>query len=225
MASRYVCPMDRWEGLKKSLYDGKGDYLKRICVFCGSSSGNNSKYAKSARNLGATLAEQDVTLVYGGSNIGLMGEIANSMIDRNGNVIGIIPQVLVDKEVAFTHLQDLRIVNSMHERKALMAELADGFISMPGGFGTLEETIEMLTWTQLGIHEKPIGLFNIEGYFDRLCGFIDHMVLEGLLVQGFRDMLLMDHQPDGLLDKMIKFRPPQIDKWWKDKLGKPRLDG
>jgi uncharacterized protein (TIGR00730 family) len=217
--------MDRWEGLKKSLYDGKGDYLKRICVFCGSSSGNNSKYAKSARNLGATLAEQDVTLVYGGSNIGLMGEIANSMIDRNGNVIGIIPQVLVDKEVAFTHLQDLRIVNSMHERKALMAELADGFISMPGGFGTLEETIEMLTWTQLGIHEKPIGLFNIEGYFDRLCGFIDHMVLEGFLVQGFRDMLLMDHQPDGLLDKMIKFRPPQIDKWWKDKLGKPRLDG
>ena len=217
--------MDRWEGLKKSLYDGKGDYLKRICVFCGSSSGNNSKYAKSARNLGATLAEQDVTLVYGGSNIGLMGEIANSMIDRNGNVIGIIPQVLVDKEVAFTHLQDLRVVNSMHERKALMAELADGFISMPGGFGTLEETIEMLTWTQLGIHEKPIGLFNIEGYFDRLCGFIDHMVLEGFLVQGFRDMLLMDHQPDGLLDKMIKFRPPQIDKWWKDKLGKPRLDG
>ncbi|MEE4604497.1 MAG: TIGR00730 family Rossman fold protein [Desulfobacteraceae bacterium] len=199
--------------------------MKRICVFCGSSSGNNSKYAKSARNLGATLAEQDVTLVYGGSNIGLMGEIANSMIDRNGNVIGIIPQVLVDKEVAFTHLQDLRIVNSMHERKALMAELADGFISMPGGFGTLEETIEMLTWTQLGIHEKPIGLFNIEGYFDRLCGFIDHMVLEGFLVQGFRDMLLMDHQPDGLLDKMIKFRPPQIDKWWKDKLGKPRLDG
>jgi uncharacterized protein (TIGR00730 family) len=175
--------------------------------------------------LGATLAEQDVTLVYGGSNIGLMGEIANSMIDRNGNVIGIIPQVLVDKEVAFTHLQDLRIVNSMHERKALMAELADGFISMPGGFGTLEETIEMLTWTQLGIHENPIGLFNIEGYFDRLCGFIDHMVLEGFLVQGFRDMLLMDHQPDGLLDKMIKFRPPQIDKWWKDKLGKPRLDG
>jgi hypothetical protein len=175
--------------------------------------------------LGATLTEQGITLIYGGSNIGLMGEIANSMIDRKGNVIGIIPQVLVDKEVAFTHLQDLRIVNSMHERKALMAELADGFISMPGGFGTLEETIEMLTWTQLGIHEKPIGLFNIEGYFDRLCGFIDHMVSEGFLVQGFRDMLLMDHQPDGLLDKMIRFQPSQIDKWWKDKIGKPRFDG
>jgi uncharacterized protein (TIGR00730 family) len=175
--------------------------------------------------LGATLTEQGITLVYGGSNIGLMGEIANSMIGRNGNVIGIIPQVLVDKEVAFTHLQDLRIVNSMHERKAMMAELADGFISMPGGFGTLEETIEMLTWTQLGIHEKPLGLLNVEGYFDRLGGFIDHMVSEGFLVQGFRDMVLMDRHPDGLLDKMIKFRPPQVDKWWKDKKGRPRLDG
>jgi uncharacterized protein (TIGR00730 family) len=175
--------------------------------------------------LGATLTEQGITLVYGGSNIGLMGEIANSMIGRNGNVIGIIPQVLVDKEVAFTHLQDLRIVNSMHERKAMMAELADGFISMPGGFGTLEETIEMLTWTQLGIHEKPLGLLNVEGYFDRLGGFIDHMVSEGFLVQGFRDMVLMDRHPDDLLDKMIKFRPPQVDKWWEDKIGRPRLDG
>ena len=225
MASRYVCPMVRWEGLKKSSHNGKGNRLKRICVFCGSSPGNNSKYAKSARSLGATLTEQGITLVYGGSNIGLMGEIANSMIGRNGDVIGIIPQVLVDKEVAFTHLHDLRIVNSMHERKALMAEMADGFISMPGGFGTLEETIEMLTWTQLGIHEKPIGLLNVEGYFDPLCGFIDHMVSEGFLVQGFRDMVLMDRHPDDLLDKMIKFRPPQVDKWWKDKIGKPRLDG
>ena len=191
--------------------------MKRICVFCGSSSGNNSKYTTSARKLGETLTEGDITLIYGGSNIGLMGEIANAMIRRNGNVIGIIPQVLVEKEVAFTHLQDLRVVNSMHERKALMAELADGFISMPGGFGTLEETIEMLTWTQLGIHEKPLGLLNVEGYFNRLCQFIDHMVTEGFLVQGFRDMVLLDENPDGLLDKMIKFSPPQIDKWWVDK--------
>ena len=191
--------------------------LKRICVFCGSSAGTNSKYIKSARTLGETLTECDITLVYGGSNIGLMGEIAHSMIRRNGNVIGIIPQVLVAKEVAFTNLQDLRIVNSMHERKALMAELADGFISMPGGFGTLEETIEMLTWTQLGIHAKPLGLLNVAGYFDHLLEFIDHMVSEGFLVQGFRDMVLMDDNPAGLLDKMIKFSPPQIDKWWVDK--------
>jgi uncharacterized protein (TIGR00730 family) len=170
--------------------------------------------------LGETLTESEITLIYGGSNIGLMGEIANSMIHRNGNVIGIIPQVLVEKEVAFTHLQDLRIVNSMHERKALMAELADGFITMPGGFGTLEETIEMLTWTQLGIHKKPIGLLNVEGYFDRLLEFIDHMVSEGFLVQGFRDMVLLDDDPDGLLEKMIKFSPPQIDKWWEDKKGR-----
>ena len=202
-----------------SIFNGtrKECKLKRICVFCGSSAGNNSKYVNSARKLGETLTECDITLIYGGSNVGLMGEIANSMIRRNGNVIGIIPQVLVEKEVAFTNLQDLRIVNSMHERKALMAKLADGFISMPGGFGTLEETIEMLTWTQLGIHEKPLGLLNVEGYFDRLCEFIDHMVSEGFLVQGFRDMVLMDDNHEGLLNKMVKFSPPQIDKWWVDK--------
>ena len=167
--------------------------------------------------MGEILADGGITLIYGGSNVGLMGEIANAMIRRDGNVIGIIPQVLVEKEVAFTHLQDLRVVNSMHERKAMMAEMADGFISMPGGFGTLEETIEMLTWTQLGIHEKPLGLLNIEGYFDRLCEFIDHMVAEGFLVQGFRDMILIDHDPESLIDKMIHFSPPQIDKWWVDK--------
>lgn len=194
--------------------------MKRICVFCGSSPGNNSKYTKAARKLGETLTDGGITLIYGGSNIGLMGEIANAMIQRNGQVIGIIPQVLVEKEVAFTHLQDLRVVPSMHERKALMADLADGFISMPGGFGTLEETVEMLTWTQLGIHSKPLGLLNVEGYFDRLCEFIDHMVTEGFLVQVFRDMILSDDHPSGLLDKMIKFSPPQIDKWWLDKKGK-----
>ena len=191
--------------------------MKRICVFCGSSAGNNSKYVKSARKLGETLTECGITLIYGGSNVGLMGEIANAMIGKNGHVIGIIPKVLVDKEVAFTNLKDLRIVDSMHERKALMAKLADGFISMPGGFGTLEETIEMLTWTQLGIHEKPLGLLNVEGYFEHLLEFIDHMVSEGFLVQGFRDMVLEDDNPAGLLDKMVKFSPPQIDKWWVDK--------
>ena len=173
--------------------------------------------------MGETLTDGGITLIYGGSNVGLMGEIANTMIRRNGNVIGIIPQVLVEKEVAFTHLQDLRVVNSMHERKALMAEMADGFISLPGGFGTLEETIEMLTWTQLGIHEKPLGLLNVEGYFDRLCQFIDHMVSEGFLVQGFRDMVLIDDQPEGLLNKMINFSPPQIDKWWEEKKEREKL--
>lgn len=198
-------------------FTGKEIKLKRICVFCGSSTGKNSKYVKSARKLGETLTECDITLIYGGSNVGLMGEIANAMIGKNGNVIGIIPKVLVEKEVAFTNLKDLRIVDSMHERKALMAKLADGFISMPGGFGTLEETIEMLTWTQLGIHEKPLGLLNVEGYFEHLLEFIDHMVSEGFLVQGFRDMVLQDDNPGGLLDKMMKFSPPQIDKWWLDK--------
>ncbi|NNL77650.1 MAG: TIGR00730 family Rossman fold protein [Desulfobacterales bacterium] len=191
--------------------------MKRICVFCGSSSGNSSKYKKSARKLGETFAKCGITLIYGGSNIGLMGEIANAMIRQKGNVIGIIPRVLVEKEVAYTKLQDLRIVDSMHERKALMAEMADGFISMPGGFGTLEETIEMLTWTQLGIHEKPIGLLNVAGYFDGLLDFIGHMVAEGFLVKDFRDMVLLDSNPAKLLEKMMDFASPQIDKWWVEK--------
>jgi uncharacterized protein (TIGR00730 family) len=196
---------------------GAESKLKRICVFCGSSAGSNPKYKESAVKLGDTLTECGVTLIYGGSNIGLMGEIANAMIRKSGNVIGVIPRVLVEKEVAFTKLQDLRIVDSMHERKALMAKMADGFISMPGGFGTLEETIEMLTWTQLGIHEKPIGLMNIDGYFDRLFDFIDHMVSEGFLAEDFRDMVLMDENPVDLLEKMTKFAPPQVDRWWVDK--------
>ena len=191
--------------------------LKRICVFCGSSPGKNSKYRKFANKLGETFIKYGITLIYGGSNIGLMGEIANTIIHQKGNVIGIIPRVLVEKEVAFTELQDLRVVDSMHERKALMAEMADGFISMPGGFGTLEETIEMLTWTQLGIHEKPIGLLNVEGYFDHLLDFIDHMVLEGFLAKDFKDMVLLDADPAKLLDKMMNFAPPQIDKWWIEK--------
>jgi uncharacterized protein (TIGR00730 family) len=191
--------------------------LERICVFCGSSAGSSPKYRASAGKLGDTLTEYGITLIYGGSNIGLMGEIANAMIRKNGNVTGVIPRVLVEKEVAFTKLQDLRIVESMHARKALMAEMADGFISMPGGYGTLEETIEMLTWTQLGIHEKPIGLMNVDGYFDRLFDFIDHMVSEGFLAEDFRDMVLMDENPVELLEKMTKFSPPQIDKWWVDK--------
>jgi uncharacterized protein (TIGR00730 family) len=199
------------------MISGKKIKLKRICVFCGSSPGSNSKYKESAARLGDTLTECGITLIYGGSNIGLMGEIANAMIRKNGNVIGVIPRVLVEKEVAFTKLQDLRVVASMHERKALMADMADGFISMPGGFGTLEETIEMLTWTQLGIHEKPIGLMNVDGYFDRLFDFIDHMVSEGFLVEDFRNMVLMDENPGDLLEKMTKFAPPQIDKWWMDK--------
>ena len=172
---------------------------------------------KAARKLGEILADRDITLVYGGSNVGLMGEIATCMLRSHCRVIGVIPKILVEKEVAFTHLQDLRIVDSMHERKALMSDLADGFISLPGGFGTLEETIEMLTWTQLGIHKKPLGLLNVEDYFGHLLGFIDHMVAEGFLVQEFRDMVLSDDHPTGLLDKMIEFSPPGIDKWWLDK--------
>ena len=187
--------------------------LKRICVFCGSSPGHNSTYQECAKQLGLVLAEKKMTLVYGGSNIGLMGQIAKSVVRNGGRVIGVIPRLLVEKEVAFKELSDLRIVDSMHERKATMEKLSDGFIAMPGGFGTLEETIEMLTWAQLKIHRKPIGLLNVEDYFERLYGFFSHMVAEGFLAEDHRNMVIIEENPARLLEKMENFTPLSVSKW------------
>jgi len=187
--------------------------LKRICVFCGSSPGHNSTYQEYAKQLGLVLAEKKMTLVYGGSNIGLMGQIAKSVVRNGGRVIGVIPRLLVEKEVAFEELSDLRIVDSMHERKATMEKLSDGFIAMPGGFGTLEETIEMLTWAQLKIHRKPIGLLNVEDYFERLYGFFSHMVDEGFLAEDHRNMVIIEENPATLLEKMENFTPLSVSKW------------
>ena len=187
--------------------------LKRICVFCGSSPGHNSTYQKYAKQLGIILAEKKMTLVYGGSNIGLMGQIAKSVVRNGGRVIGVIPRLLVEKEVAFEELSDLRIVDSMHERKATMEKLSDGFIAMPGGFGTLEETIEMLTWAQLKIHRKPIGLLNVEDYFERLYGFFSHMVAEGFLAEDHRNMVIIEENPVMLLEKLKNFTPLSVSKW------------
>ena len=147
--------------------------MKSICVFCGSSTGSNSKYVAAARQLGELIAQKKMSLVYGGGNVGLMGEIANSVLENRGEVIGVIPQFLVEKELVHDKLTELRIVESMHERKAMMAELADGFVAMPGGFGTLEETVEVLTWAQLGLHRKPVGLLNVEKYFNFLIISLD----------------------------------------------------
>jgi len=186
--------------------------LKRICVYCGSSPGARPEYAQVARQLGQALASRDIGLVYGGGRVGVMGEIAEAVIEAGGEVIGVIPRELVDKEVAFTELSDLRVVPSMHKRKALMVELSDGFIALPGGLGTFEEFFEVLTWAQLNIHHKPCGLLNVCGYYTKLIGFLDHAVDEQFIEAGHRGMLLIDEEPEGLLRQFGGYQPPKVDK-------------
>jgi len=186
--------------------------LKRICVYCGSSPGVRPEYVRAARQLGQALVSRDIELVYGGGRVGVMGEIAHAVLEAGGEVIGVIPRGLVDKEVAFTDLSDLRVVSSMHERKALMVELSDGFIALPGGLGTFEELLEVLTWAQLSIHHKPCGLLNVCGYYTKLVGFLDHAVAEQFLQSQHRSMLVMDESPAALLDRFEAYQPPVADK-------------
>jgi uncharacterized protein (TIGR00730 family) len=173
----------------------------RICVFTGSRHGARSEYAEAAKRLGRELAARNYGLVYGGGNVGLMTVIADTMLELKGHVTGVIPDSLVSREVAHLGLSDLRIVNSMHERKALMAELSDGFIAMPGGIGTMEEFFEVLSWAQLGIHEKPCGLLNVCGYYDPLIQFLDHAVGEDFIKPKHRALLVVDSEPAKLLDR------------------------
>jgi uncharacterized protein (TIGR00730 family) len=187
--------------------------LRRVCVFCGSSSGARPAYAQAAEKLGRLLAARGIGLVYGGSHLGLMGTVADAARAAGAAVTGVIPQMLVDKEAAHRGLADLRVVASMHERKALMAELADGFIAMPGGFGTLEEFCEMLTWAQLGVHRKPCGLLNVDGFYNPLLELLDHAVRERFLKPVNRDLVLAEADAEQLLDRMARFRPPLVDKW------------
>ena len=187
--------------------------MKTVCVFCGASPGANLQYAAVAKQLGAILAHRGLTLVYGGGNVGLMGMLADAALKDGGHVIGVIPQSLVDLEVAHEGLPDLRIVASMHERKALMADLADGFIALPGGIGTLEEFCEILTWAQLGLHQKPCGLVNTAGYFDHLMAFLDHSVGERFLRPEHRAMVLVEAHPDKLIDRFAAYLPLQLEKW------------
>lgn len=186
--------------------------VKRICVFCGSSPGSRPEYAARARELGRVLAENHIGLVYGGARIGIMGAVASAALEAKGEVIGIIPRDLVKKEVAFTGITDLRVVNSMHERKALMAELSDGFIALPGGLGTIEEFFEVLTWAQLGIHKKPCGLLNVCGYFDKIIEFADHAADEQFIGPAGRSLILVDDVPENLLKKFRDYQPPTVDK-------------
>jgi uncharacterized protein (TIGR00730 family) len=186
--------------------------MNRICVFCGSSPGARPEYVTAARQLGRTLAGKGIGLVYGGAKVGTMGQLASAALEAGGEVIGVIPQDLVKKEVAFTELENLHVVGSMHERKARMVDLADGFIALPGGLGTFEEFFEALTWAQLGLHHKPCGLLNVCGYYDRLIAFLDHAVAEQFVRAEYRAMALVDEEPDRLLAKFAAYRPPEIDK-------------
>ncbi len=186
--------------------------MKRICVFCGSSPGARPEYTQAARQLGHALVDKGLGLVYGGSNVGIMREIATTVWERGGEIIGVIPTGLVEKEVAFTALPDLRVVDTMHERKALMVELADGFIALPGGLGTIEEFFEVLTWAQLGIHRKPCGLLNVCRYYDKLIDFLSHVVAQQFIAAENRAMIMIDESPDALLDKFAAYQPPQVDK-------------
>lgn len=187
--------------------------VQRIAVFCGSNVGARPEYVAAAKSLGRVMASRGIGLVYGGSNVGLMAAIADEMQDELGDVVGIIPKALVDREVANTSLDDLRVVGSMHERKALMAELADGFIALPGGIGTLEEFFETWTWAQLGMHRKPCGLLNVAGYFDPLLSFLDRTVEERFVRQAHRDMVVVESDPTAMLDRFAAYEPPQVVKW------------
>ena len=188
--------------------------MKRICVFCGSNVGGRPAYASAARELAAELVRRRLGVVYGGGSIGLMGVLADAMLEFGGEVIGVIPRPLASKELAHTGLTEMRVVDSMHERKALMAALADGFVAMPGGLGTFEETLEILTWSQLGIHRKPIGLLNVEGYYDGLLGMIAHALDEGFVPHEYHALSVSADTPARLLDLMESWRPPDSPGRW-----------
>jgi hypothetical protein len=187
--------------------------MQTICVFCGARPGEDPAYADSARRFGAYLADSGRALVYGGGHIGMMGILADAVLAAGGRAIGVIPKNLVEKELAHKGLSELRVVGSMHERKALMAELADGFVALPGGIGTLEELFEIWTWGQLGLHVKPYGLLEVNGFFRPLLGFLDSMVQAGFLRSEHRAMLLVDGDPSRLLDRMASHRPILVPKW------------
>lgn len=187
--------------------------MKSITVFCGSSFGSEEKYKEQATLLGQTLAQQNIQLIYGGANVGLMGAVADGVLSEGGKAIGVLPHFLQSKEIAHTHLTELILVETMHERKTKMNELCDGVIALPGGFGTLEELFEMITWAQLGLHQKPIALLNIDGFYDDLIKLVQTMVDKGFLKQINQEMLLVSDTSNDLLEKMRNYEAPTAGKW------------
>jgi uncharacterized protein (TIGR00730 family) len=187
--------------------------FRRVCVYCGSATGARASYAAAADATAAALAERGIGLVYGAARIGVMGALADALLARGGRVIGVIPRALVEKEVAHAGLTELHITASMHERKAMMADLSDAFVALPGGLGTLDELFEIWTWAQLGLHRKPVGLLDVEGYFDGLVRFLDHAVAEGFVRPKHRAMLVVDRDPSRLLDRLAAVPPPEGARW------------
>jgi uncharacterized protein (TIGR00730 family) len=187
--------------------------MQRICVFAGSNSGTRQEYTQAATDLGQELAHRNLGLVYGGASVGLMGTLADSILAGGGEAIGVIPHSLIRKEVEHSGLSELRVVETMHERKAMMADLADGFIALPGGFGTFDELFEILTWAQLSFHQKPIGLLDIAGYFTPLLSFVQHVSKEGFIRPEHLGLLLHDTEPGSLLEQFAHYTPVSLSKW------------
>jgi uncharacterized protein (TIGR00730 family) len=187
--------------------------MRRICVFCGSSVGARHSYVEAARAVGTLLASRTIGLVYGGGNVGLMGEVADAALAAGGEAIGVIPDALVARELAHSGLTDLRVVSSMHERKALMADLSQAFLALPGGFGTFEEFCEVVTWTQLGLHAKPCGLLNVDGYYDPLLELFDAGVRERFIRPENRAIVMSETDPERLIDALLVSRPVMTPKW------------
>jgi uncharacterized protein (TIGR00730 family) len=188
--------------------------MQTVCVFCGSATGTNPTYALAARELGAELASRSLSLIYGGGRIGLMGEVAMATTQRGGRVIGVIPELLSQKEIAYEEATELLIVDSMHTRKALMADRADAFLALPGGYGTCDELFEILTWAQLGIHAKPVGVLNVGGFFSPLLAWLDHIAQEGLLKAKHRELLLVRDTVPELLDALAIWQPAEPTVKW-----------
>jgi len=184
--------------------------MDSICVYCGSRPGADPAYTEAAAALGEALAEQDITLVYGGGHVGMMGTVADAVLDAGGEVVGVIPEALADAEQAHEGVTELLVVDSMHERKQTMADRSEGFVALPGGFGTLEEIIEVLTWSQLGIHRKPCGFLNVGGYFDDLFAFFDHQRNEAFVDERHREMVVVAAEPTDLLARFDAYEPPQV---------------
>ena len=187
--------------------------MRRVCVYCGSNPGVRPEYGAAARELADVLVRHELELVYGGADKGIMGVLADAMLEHGGKVHGVIPKMLTDKEIAHQGLTELHVVASMHQRKTMMAALSDGFIALPGGYGTLEEIIEIITWGQLRFHDKPCGLLNVKGYFDHLLAYLDHASKEGFLRREHRNMLLVDSDPAGIVQQFERYTAPHVEKW------------
>ncbi|HYN49704.1 MAG TPA: TIGR00730 family Rossman fold protein [Thermoleophilaceae bacterium] len=191
--------------------------MQKICVFCGSSPGARPEYAEATEAFAQLVVAENIGVVYGGGGVGLMGKLADAVLAQGGEITGVIPHALVDKEIGHPHVEDMRVVDSMHERKALMAELADAFVALPGGLGTLEELFEVFTWSQLGLHRKPLALLDVEGYYEGIAAFLDHAVRERFLNAKQRSTLIVERDPGALLERLKAYEPVAVEPKWIDR--------